>query len=87
MGCQIISYKRMKRYSNKSFKVKRSKDKALIGIKKIKKKKNTFREVCTKVGIVNFINSRVLLAGLKDQPVTRGMKNTPPLAAVENIGQ
>jgi len=56
-------------------------------IKKIKKKKNTFREVCTKVGIVNFINSRVLLAGLKDQPVTRGMKNTPPLAAVENIGQ
>jgi len=39
------------------------------------------------VGIVFLQNNRVLLAGLKDRPVTRGMKNTPPLAAVENIGQ
>jgi len=32
-------------------------------------------------------SSRRPVAGLKDRPVTRGMKNTPPLAAVENIGQ
>jgi len=33
------------------------------------------------------ICSRVLVAGLKDRPVTQGMENTLPLAAVENIGQ
>jgi len=31
--------------------------------------------------------SRQLLAVLRDETVTRGMKNTPPSAAVENIGQ
>jgi len=39
------------------------------------------------VGIVFLQNNRVLLAVLKDWPVTWGMKNTSPLAAVENIGQ
>jgi len=33
------------------------------------------------------LTSRQPLAVLKDESVTRGMKNTPPLAAVENIGQ
>jgi len=30
---------------------------------------------------------RLLLAGLRDCPVTWELKNIPPLAAVENIGQ
>ena len=34
-----------------------------------------------------YVVSRVALAGLKDCTVTRGLKNTPPSAAVENIGQ
>jgi len=43
---------------------------------------------CIKVGIYKFsFVSRVPLAVLKDRSVTRGMKNTPPLAAVEDIGQ
>jgi len=33
------------------------------------------------------ITSRQPLAVLQDESVTRGMKNTPPLAAVENTGQ
>jgi len=43
-------------------------------------------EIGTRVGIAREC-SRVLVAGLKDRPVTQGMKNTLPLAAVENIGQ
>jgi len=47
---------------------------------------SAFRSYDIRVGF-NYLVSRRLLAGLRDCPVTRGLKNTPPLAAVENIGQ
>jgi len=48
-----------------------------------------FRGVSVRVGSCKLykFTSRQLLAVLKDESVTQGMKSTLPSAAVENIGQ
>jgi len=43
-------------------------------------------EFCSKIQVSDAVSQEILIV-LRDCTITRGLKNTPPSAAVENIGQ